>query len=91
MLLASTGAENHRELVALSRSQYPSVTTRPIVLFQGHSTVAENYGILFDHKHFQQKSWCLLNIMLIEWTGSEAERVTIGQMHIDAWSRLKTQ
>jgi hypothetical protein len=87
-----TRAQNHRELVALSLSEPGSTHNRaPRVFFRGTSTESDNYSILFDHKTFKRKPWCLLNIMLVEWKGSEAERVTIGQIHIDAWNTLKIQ
>jgi hypothetical protein len=86
-----TRAQNHRELVALSLSRLDSTLRRPGAIFNGMSTDNDNYSILFDYKVFKRKTWCLLNIMLIEWKGSEAERVTIGQIHIDAWNTLETQ
>jgi hypothetical protein len=102
MPFSSTRAQNHRELVALSLSQYPGRTTSIIndrAFYPGKpgSRERDNYSILFDHDSFMGEifppgsSWCLLNIMLVEWKGSEAERVTIGQIHKDAWARLQTQ
>ncbi len=70
-------AGSYRELVALSLSD---PVWRP-----------DHYDIVFDHKAFERKPWCWLNIMLVEWKGSEAERVTIGKIHIDAWNSLGTQ
>jgi len=86
-----TMAQNHLELVALSLSKPGLTRHRPGALLSGMSIESDNYSILFDHKTFKRKSWCLLNIMLVEWKGSEAERVTIGQIHTDAWNTLKTQ
>lgn len=77
MLSIPTRAPNYRELVALSLSM-------PV-------SEIYNYSILFDHKVSKRKEWCLLNIMLVEWKGSEAERVTIGKIYIDAWDSLETQ
>jgi hypothetical protein len=88
----STGTSKHRELVALSRSQYALPrTTAAGVVYDAARSEADNYKILFNHEKYKRSKWCLLNIMLIEWKGSEAERVTIGQMHIDAWNQLKTE
>jgi hypothetical protein len=95
---SSTMGHHHQELVALSLSQYPDEATSIInarALYPG-SRERDNYSILFDHNSFKREiipegSWCLLNILLVEWKGSEAERVTIGQIHKDAWERLQTQ
>jgi Heterokaryon incompatibility protein (HET) len=84
-------AQTYRELVALSVSQLDSTRSRPMAVLGGSSIESDNYSILFDRKTFKRKPWCLLNIMLVEWKGSEAERVTIGQIHIDAWDTLETQ
>ncbi|KAH8757798.1 heterokaryon incompatibility protein-domain-containing protein [Hyaloscypha finlandica] len=89
-LISPASAQNHRELVALSLSELGE-TRNPLALIRGRSMESDNYSILFDHTTFKRKSWCLLNIMLVEWKGSEAERVTIGQIHIDAWNTLSAQ
>jgi hypothetical protein len=89
---------HHQELVALSLSQFPDKAILIInggALYPG-SRERDNHSILFDHNSFKREifpgdSWCLLNIMLVEWKGSEAERVTIGQIYKDAWERLQTQ
>jgi len=86
-----TWTQNRRELVGLSQSQYPDSKGRPEAVYKGSSGKIDNYSILFDHKTFEQRPWCLLNVMLVEWKGSETERVTIGQIHKDAWDNLKTQ
>jgi hypothetical protein len=95
---APSRAQNHRELVALSLSEPSSPRmgrARPIArtpaLFGGKSNASDTCGIPFDKLAFKQGSWCLLNIMLVEWRGSEAERVTIGKIHLDAWEKLKTR
>jgi hypothetical protein len=90
-------AENQtpREVVALSLSQRPRSKDLQELDNESdddHITSATgNYNILFDHETYKQGEWCLLNIMLIEWKGSEAERVTIGQIHIDAWNQFHTE
>jgi hypothetical protein len=84
-------AKNYRELVALSLSNSVSSRNQPGAMLNGLSHASDSYNHLFDHKTFQRKPWCLLNIMLVEWKGSDAERVTIGKIHIDAWNKLKTQ
>jgi hypothetical protein len=90
-LYTPTVAKNYRELVALSLSN-PRLN-RPGAVLNGQnglSRASDSYN-LFDHKTFKRKPWCLLNIMLVEWKGNDAERVTIGKIHIDAWNKLKTQ
>jgi len=84
-----TEAQKHRELVALSRSQYPLCHPAPMMAVLDGSSQTESYEVLFDHGNYKWGQWCLLNIMLIAWKGGEAERITIGQMHIVAWMRLK--
>jgi hypothetical protein len=88
-----TRTQNHRELIALSQSQYPDTRSwdRVEAVHERSSRDKDNYSFLFDHNTFKRTRWCLLNIMLVEWKGSETERVTIGQIHIDAWDSLKTQ
>jgi hypothetical protein len=92
-LFPPTRTQNQQELIALSRSQYPDLRIRAgnEAVCHRSSKAKDNYSILFDHQTFKKKPWCLLNIMLVEWKGSEAERITIGQIHIDAWDRLKCQ
>jgi hypothetical protein len=84
-------AKKYRELVALSLSNSDSRRHRPGARLNGLSHASDNYTHLFDHKTFRRKPWCLLNIMLVERKGSDAERVSIGKIHIDAWNKLKTQ
>ncbi|KAL9584819.1 MAG: hypothetical protein Q9212_001886 [Teloschistes hypoglaucus] len=33
------------------------------------------------------KSWCLYNIMFVEWKEGAAYRIKVGKMHIDAWAQ----
>lgn len=38
------------------------------------------------HKDFRDEEWCTLNIMLVQPMGASSyERISIGQMHADAW------
>jgi hypothetical protein len=85
-----TMAKKYRELVALSLSSPILRISRPGAVLNGLSQARNDYN-LFDHKTFKRKPWCLLNIMLVEWKGNDAERITIGKIHIDAWNKLKTQ
>jgi hypothetical protein len=40
----------------------------------------------FDDTCFEQRKWCLLNIMLVVWRDDRtAERIAVGTMHCDAW------
>jgi hypothetical protein len=40
----------------------------------------------FDASCYEQREWCLLNIMLVEWRDDGmAERVAVGTIHCDAW------
>lgn len=84
-ILPTTRTQYHRELLGLSLSNLE------VTLYDRNSAENDSCNVLFDERAFEKKPWCLLNIMLIEWKGMEAERVTIGQMHKDAWNTLKRQ
>jgi hypothetical protein len=44
----------------------------------------------FDDTCFEQRDWCLLNVMLIVWRDDgTAQRVAVGTMHCDAWLSSK--
>lgn len=62
----------NREYILLSRSQVPE---------KGSDWFHKR---LFDAEIFNAGPWCLLNVMLIEWTDDHAERIRIFQIHEDA-------
>ncbi|KAJ4345529.1 uncharacterized protein N0V89_011662 [Didymosphaeria variabile] len=40
----------------------------------------------FDDAHYDDREWCLLNVMLVTWKcDGVAERVAVGYIHCDAW------
>jgi hypothetical protein len=40
----------------------------------------------FDDSCYEQREWCLLNVMLVEWRDDGmAERIAVGTVHYDAW------
>ncbi|KAH5032036.1 hypothetical protein HBI74_077970 [Parastagonospora nodorum] len=40
----------------------------------------------FDDTCFEQRDWCLVNVMLVRWQNEGvAERIAVGTMHCDAW------
>ncbi|KAL9065495.1 MAG: hypothetical protein Q9161_008200 [Pseudevernia consocians] len=54
------------------------------------NTSQNAYG--FDERRFDsRKSWCLYNIMLVEWREGVAYRLGVGTMHIDAWAQAKPE
>lgn len=44
-----------------------------------------NEAVLCDEDIFVRRSWCMLNVMLIQWSGETAERLGVGVIHEDAW------
>ena len=46
----------------------------------------------FDQQRYDStKSWCIYNVMLVEWVGDVAYRLGVGAVHIDAWAQAKPQ
>ncbi|OAK97937.1 HET-domain-containing protein [Phaeosphaeriaceae sp. SRC1lsM3a] len=44
----------------------------------------------FDDAHYEQKDWCLVNVMLVKWRDDGlAERVAVGVVHYDAWKEAR--
>ena len=39
----------------------------------------------FDERHFNDRPWCLLNVMMIQRKEGCAERIAVGFIHEDAW------
>ena len=80
------------DLVLLSHSNQDEVTQTTIQNYQDHLPLEypsdrEYYEEIFDTRHYKYKSDWALNIMLVRWDNGLAERVAVGQMHVDAWER----
>lgn len=78
------------DLVLLSRSSQDEVTQTAIHQFQDHlppeyPSAREYYEEIFDTRHYNYKEDWALNVMLVRWGNGLAERVAIGQIHVDAW------
>jgi hypothetical protein len=43
------------------------------------------YQLAFNNEGYPFSQWSLLNIMLIQWKGDQAERLNIGLMHEHAF------
>ncbi|KAH6646792.1 heterokaryon incompatibility protein-domain-containing protein [Truncatella angustata] len=79
------------DLVLLSRSGQGEVTQAAIEHFQDrlppeYPFNVEYYEEIFDTRHYSYKTDWALNIMLVRWKNNLAERVAIGQMHVDSWN-----
>lgn len=91
MLYGLEAQENRQgrdqELVLLSRTQLPWCEG----LEPGEDDKLEEAldSLPFDHAKFQPTEWCLMNVMLVEWTDGRAERLTIGYIHETAWLNAK--
>ncbi|KAI3316514.1 HET-domain-containing protein [Xylariaceae sp. AK1471] len=78
------------ELVLLARSDQDKVTDGDIEASKNHLPLEymssrQYYEEVFDTSSYgYRRSWAL-NVMLIEWKESFAERIAVGQMHADAW------
>ena len=71
------------EFVLLSRTKRPTETnTRGIEIVNGMG----QYETIFDHRKFEQRPWCLMNVMLVQWKEDYAERISLGQIHEDVWA-----
>lgn len=71
------------EFVLLSRTKRPTETnTRGIKITNSMG----QYETIFDHRKFEQRPWCLMNVMLVQWNEDYAERISLGQIHEDAWA-----
>ncbi|TVY12570.1 hypothetical protein LARI1_G009629 [Lachnellula arida] len=78
------------DIVLLSRSSQDKVTQAAILHFQDHLPLEypsdrEYYEEIFDTRHYRYKNDWALNVMLVRWENDLVERVTVGQMHADAW------
>ena len=62
-------------------------------IWDGEHFVWDEEVVDFDDDVFQAGEWSVLNVMLIRWdeTRGQAERVAVGRMHVDAWSKLGPQ
>ena len=67
-------ASRRLEFMLLSRSEaYES--------FQGD----QPQPAFFDERYFDDRPWCLLNVMMIQRKEECAERIAVGFIHEDAW------
>lgn len=78
------------DLVLLSRSAQDEVTETAWQDYKDYLPLeypsdSEYYEEIFDTRHYKYKTDWALNIMLIRWGNGLAERVAVGQMHVDAW------
>ena len=79
------------ELIILSRCGQAEVTPEDIAsnrttLPLERPSRQEYYDEIFDSHAYGYTKWWAVNIMLIERMGSFARRVSIGQIHVDAWT-----
>ncbi|KAB8291330.1 hypothetical protein EYC80_010012 [Monilinia laxa] len=82
--LPSSSSNSPVELLRLSRWKRANAMYNfgPVIAHthDGH-TQEEN---LFD-KSFEDREWCVVNVMLVRWWGAGYNRLALGQMHEDAW------
>lgn len=59
-------------------------------IWDGERFVWDEEVVDFDEEVFEAGEWKVLNVMLIRWDEQrgQAERVTVGRMHEDAWMKL---
>lgn len=62
-------------------------------LAQSHSLergLLHDFPFGFDHTVYDKtKSWCLYNVMMVEWNGEVASRIGLGIVHIDAFHQAQ--
>lgn len=84
------------DVVLLSRSYQKVVTEASIKASLDHLPLEypssyEYYDEMFDPDHYPLTEDWSMNIMLVEWKGECAERVAIGQIHVNAWKKLGSE
>lgn len=77
--LAPEGEERDLRLILLSACKHASKSS---IRRLKNSPVAHD---IYDPTRFPMYTWCLLNVMLVDWEGDYAERIAVGQLHADAW------
>lgn len=62
-------------------------------IWDGERFVWDEEVVDFDEDVFHKGEWCVLNVMLIRWDEERgvAERVAVGRLHEDAWTKLGPQ
>lgn len=62
-------------------------------IWDGGRFVWDEEVVDFDEEVYENREWCMLNVMLIRWDEERgfAERVAVGRMHEDAWAKLGPQ
>lgn len=82
------------DLALLSRSRQENrekdVRSRGGLITPPGGDVEPYYEDVFHPWYYQHKLEWSLNVMLVRWEGNSAERVTIGQIHMDAWNEAPT-
>ncbi|RTE74076.1 hypothetical protein BHE90_011484 [Fusarium euwallaceae] len=78
------------EFILLSRSDQDKVTQADVDGYRDHlpleyPSADEYYEEVFDTSIYPYKSWCALNILLVERKGDLSQRIAVGQLHADAW------
>jgi hypothetical protein len=95
--LLSTWADFHNpslcELILLSSFCQTEVKQEDINAYRAslpreYPSSNDYYNEISDTSQFRHMSCWANNIMLIEWSGSLARRVAVGQIHVDAWRAL---
>lgn len=79
------------DLIMLSKSTQGQVTAADFQIYRNHlteeySSERDYYEEIFDTHHYCYKSEWAINVMLVRWKDGFAERVSAGQMHVDAWN-----
>lgn len=83
-------------LVLLSVIDQEEVSPADVATYRDHLPLEypsseEYYEEIYDTKHYSYKDCWALNILLMRWKDSVAERMAVGQMHADAWDRAHQQ
>ncbi|KAI5458909.1 heterokaryon incompatibility protein-domain-containing protein [Mariannaea sp. PMI_226] len=78
------------DLVLVSHCSQDEVTQSAMQDFQNNLPLEypsdkEYYEEIFDARYYKYKSDWALNVILVRWKGTLAERVAVGQIHADAW------
>ncbi|KAH7379651.1 heterokaryon incompatibility protein-domain-containing protein [Cadophora sp. MPI-SDFR-AT-0126] len=74
------------ELILLSRFRQSKTTWEGSRVFSMAHGIQTIYQLVFHDEAYPFSEWSLLNIMLIQWKGDQAERLNIGLMHERAFN-----